>query len=50
MCSVKSADEARLRFVAPRRWQKEQLQRVAVRFPWALRATLKVYVMKLLMH
>jgi hypothetical protein len=39
VCRVKSAAEARERFVAPRRWQKEQLQRVAERVPEALRET-----------
>jgi hypothetical protein len=31
VCRVKSEADARERFVAPRRWQKEQLQRVAER-------------------
>lgn len=35
------------RFHAPSFWQKVQLQRVAERFPWALRGALTVYLMKL---
>jgi hypothetical protein len=41
---VKSEAEASERFVAPRRWQKEQLQRVALRVPVGERAMWRVYV------
>ena len=39
MWRVKAAGEERERFVAPRIWQKVQLQRVAEREPWGLRET-----------
>lgn len=37
MWRVKSVGDERERFVAPRIWQKVQLQRVAKRWPWGLR-------------